>query len=162
MTKAHRPAHASAPPERGPDPARSAPRLLSRRRPWARLGLLAALWSSPACISETPAGTTFASDPPGALLYIDGEESGYVTPCSIHLAEGDDHRVRFELPGHLPAEFDLKPTLRVNVIGWGDGTVETTGFSSPIYLPLFALIAPIRTNRALTPGRIFVRLQPEH
>ena len=114
----------------------------------------------PGCISETPASTFFGSDPPGALVYVDGKESGYVTPCNIHLDEGDDYTVRIELPGYAPATFELDSARRVGVIPWTDGAHFESGLTSPLFLPFFDLLAPIRTNRAHSPNSIFVRLQP--
>jgi hypothetical protein len=36
-------------------------------------------------LDVSPPGTAFASEPPGARVEIDGQDSGWVTPCMIAL-----------------------------------------------------------------------------
>ena len=138
-------------------PARLA---LRAPRTWSLALLLGLLCLTPACISETPPGTYLDSEPPGALLFVDGKESGYVTPCKLHLDEGEDHVIRLEYPGYQPASIELVQDKTVEVISWKAGTTLSTGFFTAFKLPFWDLIAPIRTNDALSPGRIFARLVP--
>ncbi|MFT5288445.1 MAG: hypothetical protein ACI8QS_001038 [Planctomycetota bacterium] len=134
---------------------------LLRPRSGLRKGLLLGLLClTPACISETPPGTYLDSEPPGALLFVDGKESGYVTPCKLHLDEGEDHVIRLEYPGYYPASIELLQDKTIKVISWKLGTNKSTGFASGFILPFWNLVAPIRTNDALSPGRIFARLVP--
>lgn len=113
------------------------------------------------CISETPAGTFFGSDPPGALVYIDGREAGYVTPCNVQLDAGDDYDVRLELPGYQTATFELESARRVSAVPWWNAASKNSGMVSPVFNSWYDFLAPFRTNRAHSPNRIFVRLQPE-
>jgi hypothetical protein len=56
--------------------------------------------------TEGPPRLLVRSDPPGARVLVDGVEVG-TTPMSYEGTEGQ-HRLRVELPGHAPAERDLK------------------------------------------------------
>ena len=139
---------------------RRADSILDRTAPRSLLAATALLVGASSCISQTPAGTFIGSDPPGALVLLDGKEIGYVTPCNVHLDEGEDHAIRLELPGYAPAEFRLEPARRVEVVPWTDGTIINSSMTFPTFLTWYDFFAPVRTNRALSPNRVFVRLQP--
>jgi hypothetical protein len=120
--------------------------------------LLAALLG--ACRSTTPCGTLLASSPPGARILVNGNDSGFVTPCVLALAEGDRHLIRFELPGFEPAGLPLSPQMRIEFISWMEGYSPWSQLHFPLFLPFFDLFKPVRVNRALSPSRVHVRLHP--
>ncbi len=125
------------------------------------LSLLALLALS-GCLTTTPPGAFFASEPPGARIWIDGRDSGRVTPCMIDLDVEDDHDVRLELPGYVARELVLERGDRLSFIPWyyGVNSVNVRG-RLPIFLPTVDLFLPFRKNEAPSPSRVFVRLRPE-
>jgi hypothetical protein len=112
------------------------------------------------CRSVTSAGTFFASSPPGALVTVDGKPIDLVTPCMIRLDNGERHRVRLELAGHEPREVVLVPASRRERIPWSDGRLAPNGESFGLWLSAGELFVPYRTDKSLSPSRVFVRLAP--
>jgi len=124
---------------------------------WAALAGLAAS----ACLNVSPPGQSFSSEPSGARVYVDGRDSGWVTPCLVALDEEQSHTISFQLEGYAAREVVLVPDLRREVIEWQrgvNGVRSTVRF--PILLPTEDLLLPIREIRGLSPGRVFVRLRP--
>jgi len=109
----------------------------------------------------SPPGTSFASDPEGARVLIDGRDSGWVTPCAFKLDEEETHVVSFALVGYTPREVVLVPDDRLGVISWYQGVngVRST-VRFPILLPTVDFLFPLREVQTLAPGRVFVRLRP--
>ncbi len=129
--------------------------------PWAtKAALLVPLLAGLACRSTTPPGAFLASDPPGALVSIDGKPVDLVTPCTIHLDTGERHRVRLELPGFEGREIVLVPSERRERIPWSDGRLAPNGESLFLWLSAGELFVPYRTDDSLSPSRVFVRLVP--
>ena len=50
------------------------------------------------------------SDPEGALIFVDGTYLGKTTPLTVEINSSDQHRIRLELDGFLPAERNLTVT----------------------------------------------------
>lgn len=127
----------------------------------AALFILAAALS-PACVTfESPAGTSISSEPPGARVVIDGEDSGFVTPCYLRLHKGEDYDVRVELDGFQTAKFELDQSTSFYTVPWSDGYTVPHAFRFPLFLEARDLFVPFRIDTRTHPGRVFVRLQPE-
>jgi len=122
---------------------------------------LPALLGTAACQNVTPAGTSFATEPPGARVHVDGRDSGWVTPCLIALDPEDTHKITLNLDGYEPREFVFVPETRRSIVEWKRGVngVKST-IRFPILLPAEDLLFPVRESQALSPGRVFVRLRP--
>lgn len=76
-------------------------------RPWALLLLACAAGcsnpSAPSPVTDIPTGAdiTFATEPPGATVILDGQKLDGVTPLTRHMDTGGrPHAVRFALAGH--------------------------------------------------------------
>lgn len=127
-----------------------------------RLLALAALAWLPGCLSASPHASTFASEPSGARVWIDGRDSGWVTPCQIALDEDATHLVSLELEGFAPYQIELQPSTRHHIVDWqlgASGAQSTITF--PLFLPPSDLLLPFRRNRALHPVRVFAHLWPK-
>ena len=123
--------------------------------------LFAALAFQASCLNVSPAGTTFASEPPGARVHVDGHDSGWVTPCLIALDEEETHVVTLELDGYAPREVLLGPDERLGIVDWRlgvNGVKSTIRF--PLLLPAGDLLFPLCEVCTLAPSRVFVRLRP--
>ena len=126
------------------------------------LALAATILVAPGCLNMTPPASSFATEPPGARVWIDGQDSGWVTPCLIALDVEDPHTVSLELDGFTPYQIALAPSYRRQVVDWqlgASGAQSTIHF--PLFLPPWDLFYPFRVNHGLQPARIFVRLRPQ-
>jgi hypothetical protein len=113
------------------------------------------------CLSVSPPATHFSSEPPGARVLVDGHDSGWVTPCLVALDTRAAHTVTLALEGHASRTLVLEPARRLGAVDYGQGVngVKST-IRFPILLPAGDLFFPFRAARALSPGRVFVRLRP--
>jgi hypothetical protein len=126
----------------------------------ALLPCAALVWAA-SCLNVSPPGPTFASEPPGARVHVDGRDSGWVTPCQIALDPDDTHAVTIAMEGYAPRELLLVPQERLAIVDWLQGVngVRST-IRFPILLPTWDLLMPLREIHALAPGRVYVRLRP--
>ncbi|MFT5051262.1 MAG: hypothetical protein ACI8QZ_002673 [Chlamydiales bacterium] len=116
----------------------------------------ATLLASSGCQS-TPM-VSLATDPPGAQIVIDGEDSGYVTPCVMTLAN-EGHRVDLILPGYSPATRYMSRAKPAQIILWTElmGNLHTWRF--PLWLNYRDFFVPIEAPSGPFPRRMFVRLR---
>ena len=120
------------------------------------------VWPSPIpdlTWDRKPVGVHFSTTPPGALVVIDGMQSGFATPCMLDLDEDDSYRVEFELEGYQTAGLYLSPDRRWELITFDESRNEGLGWRFPLWLPFGEFWMPIRTNTALSPSRIHMRLR---
>jgi len=138
-----------------------------RTAPAAAALLLAAL--APACTSyksvplgatlaQEPPGVTFSSTPPGATVYVDGVDSGFLTPCFLDLGDGDWRRIDIARPGYRTATRILAPDWSVYAIYWSDMDHGPRTWRFPLWLGGGDLVPPVRFVRKLHPSRVHVRL----
>jgi len=131
---------------------------MTLRAAWL-LAALAAL--TPACLSTTPPGVLLASQPRGARVWVDGRDSGWVTPCFLDLDREREHEVTLELAGHGPARVQLVPSTTLTLVDWQQGLNSTKNtLHFPTMLPSDDLMIPLRLSQPLSPQRFFVRLRP--
>jgi len=57
--------------------------------------------------APSPCRLTLHSNPEGALIFVDGSYLGKTTPYVLEEHPGDQHTIRFELKGFVPAERNL-------------------------------------------------------
>jgi hypothetical protein len=101
---------------------------------------------------------SFFSEPPGAKVIVDRQDSGFVTPCRLTLAH-DDHGIELELPGYATAHLALEPSMDHDLILWQDMTLEFGQWRFPLWLNTKDTFSPLKLEANLHPGRVFVRLQ---
>lgn len=126
-----------------------------------RLLVLAAMALGTGCRNVSPAGVHFSSEPPGATILVDGQDSGWVTPCEVDLDVEREHEVDLALEGFATRRFLLVPDEQRSFVSWNQGVNGLrTRQRAPFLIPAVDLVLPFREVRALAPGRIFVRLHP--
>lgn len=130
---------------------RTSPRLLAGLA-WT------AFWLAGCQITNRP--VSFASDPAGARILVDGKDSGFVTPALLQL-EREPQTVRFELDGYVPAERDLKPGKRRSTLYWREMSVSYRTWHFPLWLNRDDTFTPYKVDKSLMPNRLFVRLKRE-
>jgi len=108
---------------------------------------------------ERPSGVSFSTHPPGAIVVIDGQPSGFATPCIIDLEESDSYRVEFELNGYQTAGLYVTPNRQWSLVPYNDASTPGFGWQFPLWLPFGDFWMPLRTNTALSPSRIHLRLR---
>ena len=114
----------------------------------------------PACVNfVAPPGILVASTPPGARVHVDGEDSGFVTPCSIALDGGDEHWVQLTLKGYATTDLFLDENRRIYVVPWSKGEAAMDTFVFPLFLPAGDLLLPIQVDESPSPRRIHVKLR---
>ena len=102
---------------------------MNKMKNLARLGLLASIVVFTSCatiFTGTSDRLTFTSEPPGAKVFIDGNER-CITPCHVRVTRSINERdVAISLDGYyvrmitLDREFNLVSILNlVNALGWG-------------------------------------------
>jgi len=106
-----------------------------------------------------PAGVSLSTTPPGADVIIDGVASGYATPCIVAFDEDESYRVEFELNGYRTAGLYLTPNRRWFLVPNDDSSRAPRVWRFPLWLPLGEFLMPIRTNTALAPSRVHLRLR---
>lgn len=139
-------------------------------RALVRLAFVLCLVPSSACLTflkprpdfvwdGRPAGVSLSTTPPGANVIVDGLDSGFATPCILDFDEDDTHRVEFELQGYRTAGLYLTPNRRWFLIPYDDAARHPRTWRFPLWLPLGEFMLPVRTNTALAPSRVHLRLR---
>lgn len=103
----------------------------------AVIGLLAAgLWGCATIVSGTTQEMTFQSEPPGALVKVDGRPLGK-TPMTIQLDRKTSQSLTFELEGYktisMPLTTTLEPWFWGNILIGGLIGSTTDGVSGAVY-----------------------------
>ena len=106
-----------------------------------------------------PAGVSLATTPPGAMVVVDGVDSGFATPCMLDFDTDESHRVELELDGYSTAGLYLMPNRRWFLIPYNDANRAPRVWRFPLWLPMGEFFLPVRTNTALAPSRIHLRLR---
>ena len=99
----------------------------------------------------------FASDPPGARVWVDGEDSGFVTPCNMGLSR-EDHQIDLLLPGYQAASIKIGPRGERWLIHWSEAYISWNTWRFPLFLNYEDGLAPIKLSRGHSPQRIHVPL----
>jgi len=104
------------------------------------------------------AKVALASDPPGARVLVDNEDSGFVTPCVLALPR-DDLRIDLVYPGFETATRLLTPESNIYTIFWHEMYIRSVVWKFPLWLNTKDFFAPIKYQRYMSPNRVYVRLQ---
>jgi len=123
------------------------------------LALLAAVALSSCFALRRAPGITVASDPPGARVFINGRDTGFVTPSVIQLDE-DRGRVDVVLDGYQTATRIVRGRVRWDVTHWAEmevGPQETWRF--PMWVDFDDFLGMFKRNSEHAPSRLFVRLR---
>ncbi len=104
---------------------------------------------------------TLASDPPGAVVWVNGRDSGFATPCRISLEDDSEHDVQLVLPGYRTATRRVVPGGERETYYWSEMSVGMRTWNFPLFLNIHDFFEPVPLRHPLVPGRIFVRLRRE-
>lgn len=123
------------------------------------LALLAALALSSCVTLHQEAGVSISSDPPGALIFVNGHDTGFVTPAMLDLGH-DRARIDLVKEGYQTATRRVSADAKWDMTYWKEmevGPDETWRF--PMWVDYPDFLGLFRRHRVYVPGRIFVRLR---
>ena len=129
----------------------------------ARVALAALACSLAACANfRRERGVSFATDPPGARVILDGKDSGFVTPCLLFVSR-DERKVDVQLvrPGYETAHRRLYEQDTVTTVLWKEMQVHYNTWRFPLWLNFEDFFIPLKVDDEPYPARIFVRLRRE-
>ena len=131
----------------------------------AKLGLLTTIVVFTSCatiFTGTSDRISFTSEPPGATVFIDGNEQ-CITPCNVRVARSLNERdVAISLDGYevrmitLDREFNLVSILNFgNLLGWGIDALSGAIFR---YEPesYHATLTPLTRTGMMQPVKIYI------
>lgn len=101
----------------------------------------------------------FSSSPPGATLVVDGQETGFVTPCALDLEDADVRMVQFRLPGYEVATRELRSMDRSDLVYWREASGNLKTWNFPVWLGAEDFFIPRKDLSGEAPSRVHVRLK---
>lgn len=104
----------------------------------------------------------FASEPPGARILVDGEDSGFVTPVALDLEDRELRKVEFVLPGYATATRMLTLQERSEIVTWKDSQLTARVWRFPLWLNTRDFWIPVKDLDGESPARVFVRMRREN
>lgn len=126
----------------------------------ARAALLAAVALCPSCIAnKSLPGVTLHSTPAGAQVFIDGEDTGFVTPCAIALDEEEVHLIEVRMEGYETVRRRVHPGGTLDLVYFRDADRWPRYWPNPVLLPFEDVWFPVKRNDSLRPSRLHVRLR---
>jgi hypothetical protein len=135
----------------------------NRIRPHGRLRALALMAAAAlASCSSTGRPVQITSDPAGAIVLINGRETGFSTPVTLDLSgsfQGPTVRVGIQLDGYETVTRVLVEGSREELVYWDDSTVFYLTGRFPLWLNGSDLLFPKTTVTGATPPRLFARLR---
>ena len=100
------------------------------------------------------------SDPPGAHIILDGEDTGRTTPASFDIA-GDfegDHLLELTKTGYRSELRVLTQCTRTYSPRWIDGSAGPDLPPLPIFWTFGDIFLPFGVRGAIVPGEVYVKL----
>lgn len=126
-----------------------------------RAALLGALLASSCAGPRPQTPILLATEPPGAVVLVNGESSGFVTPCTLALSIEKPHSIELVLEGYLPEMRLLVPAGYEEAVLWPEMSTHPRNWKLPLWLNIDDFFVPVRTKAPLQPARIFVRMKRE-
>ena len=100
-----------------------------------------------------------ATDPPGASIWIDGEESGWVTPATLDLPECNDYGIEFRYPGYQSEARYLDNDGYWWSMLWREMYTHEGTWRFPFWLGIGDFFIPFKRTRFQSPSRVFIELR---
>lgn len=111
----------------------------------------------PSCISGRRP-IVLDSTPRGALVIVDGVDSGHSTPCTFQLPD-KSRTFEFRLAGYEPEIRDIRIGERSEVVFWSDAVTDYRTWAFPLWLSTQDFFFPVKEDDGEMPSRIHVRLR---
>ncbi|HMQ23942.1 MAG TPA: PEGA domain-containing protein, partial [Planctomycetota bacterium] len=118
----------------------------STMRNTKKLAILATLCLAlPSCLwIEGDTRVFVTSDPAGADILVDGQDTGLTTPAKVDLDGlfGDDHRIQVQKVGFEPEERVVTHFRAWNTSKWNDGATDWSTIAFPLFWTVGDLLFP--------------------
>ncbi len=100
------------------------------------------------------------SEPPGAQIWIDGENTGETTPKALDIAEsfGSDHLLELKKKGYRTEQRALHQYTRGYTLRFIDGAGTPSLPPLPLFWTLGDVFFPFGVKGAIVPGEVYVSL----
>lgn len=98
------------------------------------------------------------SEPPGALVRINGVDSGFATPCVLDLDDQEVETVELELAGYRTERHELREGEWSRSILWTEMSAGTHTWRFPLFLSNEHFWRPVEQSNGEMPPRIHARL----
>lgn len=124
------------------------------------LGITAGVYVLTAVANAFPEsrGVMIASEPVGARVLIDGNDSGFVTPCCLAL-DNRKQRIDLVLEGYQTATRIVDEDNRTYLVYWEECYLGPNSYHFPLWLNWYDTFAPVRFEETYAPERLFVRMR---
>jgi hypothetical protein len=101
-----------------------------------------------------------SSEPLGAHIHVDGQDTGKTTPSRLQLGGtlGHDHQVLLTKTGYRPARRRLFQYTEGYTSKWMDGVDDPVLPALPLFWTVGDFVFPFGVRSALLPAEIHVRL----
>lgn len=129
--------------------------------PNVRLAVLASLAAVALGCHSSRRPLVVDSDPPGALVVLDGQDSGFATPCVIDLEDRRVETVELVLAGYRTERRVLEGGEWSQAMLWRDMSVGIHAWRFPLFLSTADVLMPVKQSDGETPHRIHARLVRE-
>ncbi|MFM1872905.1 MAG: hypothetical protein RL398_2327 [Planctomycetota bacterium] len=102
------------------------------------------------------------SEPLGARIALDGQDTGRTTPTRLELSGyyGDDHLIELTMPGYAPERRILVQHTEHYTSKWIDGAFENVLPPLPLFWTGGDFVFPFGVRAAIVPGELHCRLRP--
>jgi hypothetical protein len=104
-----------------------------------------------------------ASEPPGASIFVDGENTGRTTPAALDLGGhfGANHVLELRKPGYRTARRKVYQYTEGYTSRWIDGALDEQLPTLPIFWTTGDFLTPFAVRSAILPAEQLVVLEPE-
>lgn len=122
------------------------------------------LLACPACTwFSSQENVLIGSDPLGARIYVDGQDTGRTTPASLPLGGlfGADHTIELKKRGYRPAQRRVYQYTEGYTSKWIDGAYDPVMLPLPLFWTAGDLLTPFGVRAAIVPGELHVVLEKD-
>lgn len=125
------------------------------------LPLLACLTAGSACTYwKSHEGVLISSEPLGARIVVDGNDTGKTTPARLNIGGnfGTDHTIELKKPGYRTATRRLYQQTEFYTSRWNNGVYDFVMPPLPIFWTTGDVVTPFGVRGALIPSELYVPL----
>lgn len=129
-----------------------------------RTTALLLLLACPACTwFSSRENVLIGSDPLGARILVDGQDTGRTTPASLPLGGlfGSDHTIELQKRGYRPARRRLYQYTEGYTSKWIDGAYDPVMLPLPLFWTAGDLFTPFGVRAAIVPAELHVVLEKQ-
>jgi len=103
------------------------------------------------------------SDPLGARILVDGEDTGKSTPARLTIGGnfGTDHVIELTKPGYRPVQRRVYQYTEGYTSRWIDGAYDMAMPPLPLFWTLGDFVTPFGVRGAIIPAELYVQMEKD-